>query len=437
MSFSVLDAAREAPSALALVVGDHRLTYAALAERVRERMETLGRHGKTVAFVAAPDLETFLTVYACLELRLPFAPIHARLPPEERGRRLEESAGFQPVGGEASALAFLYTSGTGGKPQAIELSRSAFAAAAAASAERLGWQPHDRWLLALSLAHVGGLAIVVRCLLGRRPVVSTAHAGFEPGEVLALLSGERVTLCSLVPAQLERLLTLRDHPPPALRAVLLGGAAARPDLLRRAQARGWPVFTTYGLTETCSQVATQGPGTSTRGVGEALEGVEVRIVEGRIQVRSPALMTAYHPGGRRPASTADGWFPTQDLGRLEPDGTLHVIGRSDDVIVTGGEKVIPGEVEAALEACAGVAAACAFGIDDPIWGQLVAAAIVPLGRPPAPSALTNEIRPRLATFQRPRRIAFLEALLLTPTGKVDRSAVRRAAMERLTPLSFD
>ncbi|MHB8417838.1 MAG: class I adenylate-forming enzyme family protein [Myxococcales bacterium] len=437
MSLSVIEAAREAASTLALVVGSHRLTFGELAGRVEARLDGLRGREAPVALVASPDLDTLVTIYACLELGVPFAPVQARLTRDERDRRLRECAGFRPVGreGEEAALAFLYTSGTSGQGRAIELSRRAFAAAAEASGERLGWRDGDRWLLALSLAHVGGLSILVRCLLARRPMVVATAPSFAPGEILRLLWEEHVTICSLVPTQLSKLLAQADGgPPPELRAILLGGASPSRALLEEARERGWPVLTTYGLTEACAQVATQCPGAPVSGAGEPLAGVAVRIVDGAIEIRSPSLMTARHPGGLPPALTPDGWFRTGDLGRLDPAGALSITGRRDEVIVTGGEKVVPGEVEAVLEGCAGVRAACVFGIDDTTWGRLVAAAIVPAAWPPDLAAVERHVRERLASFQRPRRVAFLEALPSTPAGKIDRAAVARESAERWFPL---
>jgi O-succinylbenzoic acid--CoA ligase len=139
-------------------------------------------------------------------------------------------------------------------------------------------------------------------------------------------------------------------------------------------------------------------------------------------VRSPSLLTAYHDaaGGRSPLD-AEGWFRTGDLGALDAAGRLTVHGRADDVIVTGGEKVNPTEVERVLEQCPGVTAACVVGLPDPTWGQLVAAALVasPI---PEPALLRAAMTRGLARFQQPRRLLFVEALPRTPAGKLDRRA---------------
>jgi O-succinylbenzoic acid--CoA ligase len=210
--------------------------------------------------------------------------------------------------------------------------------------------------------------------------------------------------------------------------MLVGGAPAPSALLAEAADRGWPVLTTYGLSEACSQVATQRPGTVNRGEqgsGSPLPGVEVRIQDGVIQVRG---RTVCAPVDR------DGWFTTGDLGRLDETGCLHVLGRRDDAIVTGGEKVLPHEVEEALRSCPGVADACVLGAPDPTWGQVVSALVVPRAAPPPAAALARELG-RLAPYKRPRRLAYAAALPLGPNGKVDRRAAAELCAATAQPFT--
>ncbi len=320
------------------------------------------------------------------------------------------------------------------------LSRRAFVASAAASEANLGWQPDDRWLLRLPVAHVGGLSVVTRCLLARCAVVLSTES--DPAALLDTIGRQRVTILSLVPTLLARLLDLEPHrpAPPHVRAVLLGGAAASPALLARAADRGWPVLTTYGLTETCSQATTQPLGTVNRGelgAGPPLRGMEVRIGDdGEVHVRGPSLLTGYFPTGAHPEPFLEGgWLPTGDFGRLDADGNLHVVGRRADRIVTGGENVDPLEVEQALEAEPGISRACVFGTPDEEWGEVVCAAVVLTDGGHRPGVVAREAvaaaSVRLAAFKRPRRIVALDSLPLTRSGKVDRAAVVRVAGPRL------
>src|SRR5262249_29764051 len=246
-----------------------------------------------------------------------------------------------------------------------------------------------RWLLCLPLGHAGGLSVVIRCLLADIPILL--------GDVFAI---DEVTLASLVPTQLAQLLADPAwRPSPRLRAVLLGGAAAPPVLIQAALARGVPVLPTYGLTETFGQVATA---RVAGGRPVPLVGVELhagtRDLPAPIRIRGPMLATRYLDG--TPIAPE---LVTADLGFLE-DGVLVVVGRVDDVIVTGGENVHPSQVEAVLAATPGVRAAAAFGLADPHWGQIVAAAITI----DASFDLAHAVKhwhDQLPPFARPRRLA--------------------------------
>jgi O-succinylbenzoic acid--CoA ligase len=366
--------------------------------------------------IATPTPETIAAVHAALAERRPIALLHAKLPPAEQARqRAAVLAAPLPAG----AAAVLFTSGSTGPARGVVLSRDALDAAADASARHLGWQDGDRWLLALSLAHAGGLAVVIRCLAARRPV-----ALLEDGAPLAPLLAD-CTLASLVPAQLAALLDDPAwRPPPRLRAVLLGGAAAPPALLAAAAARGVPFLATYGMTESFGQVATMAPARAGDPAAPlvALPGVALeagtRAAPAPIRVRAPMLAPCYLDGA--PIAPA---FTTADLGFVE-DGALHVVGRADDVIVTGGAKVHPLAVEAVLAATPGVRAACVFAVPDARWGQIVAAAIAatPDFDLAAAAARWHAALPPPA---RPRRLAIAAQLPLAATGKPDRRAAAR------------
>jgi o-succinylbenzoate---CoA ligase len=471
-TFSVLDAAREAPAELALVDGEREIQFRELGERVRERLRELapvagnaaGPRTQLVAFRARESLATLELIYALLELGQPFLPLHARLttpecdqlllqlpvvcyiePSEHASWRLTpctpHPSSPRELGWflEAPQLAALATSGSTGTPHVVLSSRRAFLSSARASAANLGWQAEDRWLLCLPLAHIGGLSVLTRCLLARRPVVlPDAATSAEPlaRRIASAIVAGAPRLLSLVPTQLSALLQLEPQfvLPARVRAILTGGAAASAGLLRGAAERGWPVITSYGSTEACSQITTQRPGTLQRGEGGAglpLPGMEVRLVAGAIQIRGPSLFSGYLLGPSDPFDD-EGWFSTGDLGRFDADGQLHVLGRSDHVIISGGENVAPAEVEAALEACAGVLEACVFPLADPHWGQLVAAGLRVSGDDPELLArVRRELDNRLAAFKRPRRYALTSAFVYGPTGKLDRHATAQALVPEL------
>ncbi len=402
---SIREAAAERPRDPALIAGDEVLTYQALARRANAPPE------RPVVATATP--QTVVALLAALEAGVPFVPMHPAWRARERsafGALLQT----HPIPSEAALV--VPTSGSSGRPKAVLLSEAALVASAQASAANLLWHDDDRWLLALPLAHVGGLSVVLRCLLARRPVVLLPR--FEPEPFMKAVRRHRVTLTSLVPTMLRRLLRADWRPPPHLRAVLLGGAGASPSLLRDAADRGIPVLTTYGLTEMASQVTCQPLGSvpgPEQGAGRPLEGVRLRLgAGGRIEVDGPMRMQGYL--GEPPHA---GFLRTGDLGRLDAAGRLHVLGRADAVIVSGGENVHPEEVESVLLEHPAVRAACVVGLPDPEWGQRVVAVVEADGRPD----LAGLARERLAGPKRPKAYHFLPSLPRTPSGKVARRAV--------------
>jgi o-succinylbenzoate---CoA ligase len=447
-TLSIFDAALEAPDAVALVDGPVSLTFSEVARRAEPMARALqAARPPSLALTPRADTESLLWLYAALATGTPLALLHQRATPLEREHVLRLTGALEappPLEGaalelpalrESAPLAVLPTSGSTGTPRLVELSRRALVASAHASARNLGWEAGDRWLLCLPLAHAGGLSIVIRCLLARKTVLL-----FEPGRAGTLsriaelreLLGE-ATLASLVPSVLDALLELGFTAPPALRAVLLGGAACSPELARRAHAAGIPLLTSYGLTETASQVVTRRyeerylPLPVRRGVvssGHTLPGVTLRLEGETISLNAGSLFSGYFGENAKPLD-ARGFFVTSDRGELGDDGELYVRGRSDDVIISGGENVDPLEVEAELLALPGVRGACVFGTPSEKFGEVVSAVLVTddprLGEP---ARLAELLSARLARHKLPRRVVRAEALPLGHSGKVDRRACR-------------
>ncbi|HEX2879314.1 MAG TPA: AMP-binding protein [Polyangiaceae bacterium] len=478
-SFSILAAAAERPSAVAVIAPEGSFSFADLATRVQRVMAWLQRQpfelpvtrvstpAACVGVVASSDIWTLTLLYALLELSVPFALIHPRLPAAERNalcQRFPISRVFEPdwqlaLSAESpdatanpsaaeAALCIAFTGGTTGFPKACVLSRGALEHAVAASEANLGWQPDDRWQLCLSLAHMGGFSIVLRCLAARLTLILTpprasqtpSGQGIDLDSVVRDLTEHRATLISLVPTLLQRLL---DRPnfvaPPHLRAILIGGDAVSSETLAQARERRFPVFTSYGLTEMASQVATQrfslGP-LRDAGNGPPLPGIHVAIDDhGRIRVRGPNLFSGYwNPPTLELPLTEQGWFCTHDQGSLDADGCLHVLGRDTDLIVSGGENVYPAEVERAIQRYPTISQCCVFGVPDPTWGSLVCALLV--GPQSVSPALVQHFVEQLMPHQRPRRVAFVSQLPQTPMGKLDRKAAAQNYLGQLLSLGY-
>ncbi len=408
---SILAAAREAPDRPAIVDEQGTLTFAELAERAM----ALTAPSPTRAWLAPRAVrDDVARILGMLERRVGFLLAHARWTAHER------DAAIARVGAGTAAAreqVLVFTSGSAGRPKVVRLSHEALVAAAAAHALALPWRDDDAWLLCLPLGHVGGLSVLTRSLYARRPVI-LAPEPFDPDALAALAGSRRATLASLVPAMLA---ALSDRPPPtSLRAVLLGGAAAAPSLVARARAAGWPVLPTYGASETAAQVCAQRLGDERpTGVGPPLPGLEVRVRGGVIEVRGPTLMLGYLDD---PSPLDEGWLRTGDLGRIDAEGHLHVLGRADEVLITGGENVDPREVEDALLAHPRITEAIVLGVPDPRWGQRVVALIAGASAP-GEDEVHEHLRGRLAPYKRPRTVAFVRELPRLPSGKVDRARV--------------
>lgn len=329
----------------------------------------------------------------------------------------------------------VFTSGTTGRPKGALLTHDNHRASAHAWASLLRPRPGDRWLLCVPLFHVAGLAIVTRAT--RWGAALEVHDRFDPGAVSEALE-RGVTHVSLVPAQLTELLAERGGlPVPArLRAILLGGGPTPVDLLRHAREAGYPVFTTYGMTETGSGVASGGGDRATLDdptASRALPGVELRTApDGEILVRGEMVFAGYLDDDEATARAlpGDGWLHTGDHGELDGEGLLRVHARREDLIISGGENITPAEVEAVLQAHPGVAEAAVVGVPHERWGEVPWAYIVLAdGADPEAAELASFCRERLARYKVPSAFIRLETLPRNDMGKIVRAELARLAGE--------
>jgi O-succinylbenzoic acid--CoA ligase len=370
--------------------------------------------------LALQSEELVVALHGCLLIGAAAVPIDRRLPADQRVRREAKAALVLDAlvsGAPAPARALqlgdiatvMYTSGTTAGPKPVELSCANWLANAVGSALALGLDPDERWLCPMPLAHVGGLSIAIRSAIYATTVL--LHDRFDTDTVLAALmdASERVTLVSLVPTMLSRLLDAGLHDPPTLRRALLGGGPIPASLLARARVAGVDVAPSYGMTEACSQIATD---------GWALFGVQVEIAaDGEVLVRGDSVAGS--------ALADDGWLHTGDLGALDASGRLEIHGRKADTIVSGGENVAPAAVEAALLEHPGVLDAAAFGRADTEWGEAVIAQVVlDDGAAVDPGALRAHCASKLAPFQVPKQIELVDSLPRGVTGKLLRRELR-------------
>ena len=334
-------------------------------------------------------------------------------------------------------LLILFTSGTTGTPKGVVLTLGNVLASATASAFRLGVLPGDRWLSPLPTCHMGGLAPILRSAFYGTCVI--VQEGFDAEGTALALEEYEATGVSLVPTALDRLIDHGFSSSESLRFVLVGGAPTPPESIERCARMEVPICPTYGSTETASQVATARPKEAVSHpdyVGRPLSVVELTIVDedgdplpaderGEIAVGGPTVSPGYYRDSDATArSFGPHGFRTGDLGTIDEDGRLRVFGRVDDRIVTGGESVHPGEISGALNEHPSVREVAVVGLDDPEWGQRVAALVVhEPGATLTDADLQKFIASRLAPFKRPKTIQLVEELPRTDSGTVDRGAV--------------
>jgi o-succinylbenzoate---CoA ligase len=396
-------AAEAQPDAPAVIGPDGTVTYADLDRRVTAMSARLRAHGlrrgDRLAVYRPTDLDYLVLLLAAFREGVVVAPLSTRQPPAFVHALLDRIACRTLAAGPDDAFTGLdlldfdqpptdpcplptarwtladpatlvFTSGSTGTPKAALHTLGNHVASARGVIGFFDLKPGDRWLLDLPLFHVGGLAVLVRCVLAGAAVV------LPDGSLAETLVQQRVTHASFVATQLLR--TLRDTPAAldGLKAILLGGSALPPALLDEAHARGLPVHASYGMTEMASTVTVTSPG-ATRAMldtsGIVLPGRELRLADdGEILVRGDTLFSGYLDGVRVGRPDRDGWFPTGDLGVWEEVGgerMLRVVGRKDHLFISGGENVQPEEVEAALGRLPGVRRAVVVPVADAEFGQ--------------------------------------------------------------------
>jgi O-succinylbenzoic acid--CoA ligase len=427
-----------------LIHGDESVTtFAEMEHEVQRVVGSLRQHdvgvGDVVAVAPRNDPASVARLFAVPRTGAAVLILNARLGPVELANQLARApavAAFDGIGGlidpgvgggpDPSITveperdhSILFTSGSTGRPKPVRLSWGNLEASAAASAAVLDHNDGDRWYAALPMYHVGGLSILIRSARQRSALY--LERSFDPIRAAALLVDGTATLGSLVAPMLRQILTVEPGPYRGVKALLIGGGATPLDLLTEAVEAGLPVLPTYGMTETASQIATRPlsdglhPGHS----AVPVPGARVRIgSDGVIEVDGPMVSPGYLGEPDR-----DGWFRTSDVGELV-DGRLSVLGRADDVIISGGENIHPVEIERVLSDIEGVRSVVVVGVPNERWGEEVVAVVE---GDVAPGALERHARYHLAGYKIPKRWVLVSSIPTVALGKPDRAAVRALA----------
>lgn len=474
------------PKRIALISEDETLTFAQLDRKARHmalRLISLGvKPGTHVAILLANRAQTVVFIHALMYAQGVLIPLNTRLSVKELAWQVGDAQAslviydddnqekIEALKGQVSCplihLAqlekqeeapvnseifhrpvslndlhtIIYTSGTTGRPKGAMLSYGNHFWSAVGSALNMGLTKDDRWLCALPLFHVSGLSILMRSVIYGITMVLLSR--FDPEKACRWMNEHKITHISVVSTMLSALvehLPENDHPP-HLRAILLGGGPCPEPLLEKCLDRFLPVYQSYGLTETASQIVTLAPEDvviKAGSAGKPLFPAQVRIIQqghgaepgqvGEIAVSGPNVTRGYY---RREEETAkvlkDGWFYTGDLGYLDEDGYLYVLDRRNDLIISGGENIYPAEVESVLLAHPLIKEAGVVGKADDVWGEVPVAFVVPeKGAHLSEEEIIAFCQDKLARYKIPTKIHFVPHLPRNATNKLLRRELRQ------------
>ncbi|MED4855994.1 o-succinylbenzoate--CoA ligase [Bacillus atrophaeus] len=477
----LIQRAQLTPERIALIYGGKSLTFAELyaaSEKMAAQLSACSLHkGDTAAILLGNRAEMVYAVHACFLLGVKVVLLNTKLSKHERLFQVEDSTAqllltdsnfrkqdyehiiktvdvdeltaveIEDIEVESymqmdDTATLMYTSGTTGRPKGVQQTFGNHYFSAVSSALNLGVTERDRWLIALPLFHISGLSALFKSVIYGMAVV--LHERFSVSDVLDSVSRHQVTIISAVQTMLSSLLAETDRCPDSIRCILLGGGPAPLSLLEECRQKGFPVFQSYGLTETCSQIVTLSPEFSMDKLGSAgkpLFSCEIRIEKdgetceplehGEIMVKGPNVMKSYfNRESVNEASFHNGWFKTGDLGYLDDEGFLYVLDRRSDLIISGGENIYPAEVESALLAHPSVAEAGVSGAEDPKWGKVPHAYLV-LRNPVSAEALASFCRERLAKYKIPAKFFVLDQLPRNASNKLLRHQLKDACKGEL------
>ncbi len=457
----------KSPELPALSHRGRKLSYGRLAERAARRagfIRAAGiETGRCVALQLGPNaLENTLWIHALWWSGAAILPLGANLPDRHCAALLQrlqieplidlrtgslkgsgmsdacslvDAERYSPVPAchvpAKSHCTVILTSGSSAQPKAVPMTPAQHAASTAAVAQRLALSRDDQWLCCLPLDHIGGMAILIRAVM--TGASASLHDRFDAACIGAEIHDRPITRISLVPTMLQNLLEAHSGSfSSRLQSVLVGGAAAAPELLDQARRRGLPVLPTWGMTEAGSQLAT--PSSREAGridflrhpgwVGPPLPGVEVHFDQNqRLRVRGPMLFSGYFDDDRN-GPDGQGWFTTDDLGYKLPSGHLYVTGRVGRSIISGGINVSLSEVERRMLESGLLKDVALAPQQDPHWGQRIAAIVVPKAGSDI-SMLQAWSRHNLAPAERPRRWLITDRLPRSSSGKVLQEQLQR------------
>ena len=461
----LLKQAATQPNQIAIDDGNERLSFAELKKQVEVLVGKIDHlnPGSRVGLLATNTLMSYKLALAIMCSGRTIVWLNWRLAGEELERQIKDS-GLQlclvenslwrsgmtdpfksysaflitnadpgeliPVFKSDWVASIMYTSGTTGKPKGVLQTFGNHFYSAVSSALNLGLSPADKWLCVAPIFHISGFSIIMRGLIYGMTVRLVEK--FRAEEIERILANETVTIMSVVPFMLKKLIQQQNktntHYNSAFRCMLLGGGTIDRETLEICLQRSIPVVQCYGMTETCSQiVALRSVDALLKlgSVGQPLFSTQLKLSkDGEILLKTPTLTPGYlNLPDKLPSKMIDGWYRTGDIGHLDKEGYLYIDGRADEMLISGGENIFPQEVEQVYQRYPQINEVAVVGQNDSVWGQVPVAFVVS-DRRLSTTKLMNYGYEHLARYKVPQHYIFVSELPKNASGKIRRFMLR-------------
>lgn len=461
----LLKQAATQPNQIAIDDGNERLSFAELKKQVEVLVGKIDHlnPGSRVGLLATNTLMSYKLALAIMCSGRTIVWLNWRLAGEELERQIKDS-GLQlclvenslwrsemtnpfksysaflitsadpgeliPVFKSNWVASIMYTSGTTGKPKGVLQTFGNHFYSAVSSALNLGLSSADKWLCVAPIFHISGFSIIMRGLIYGMTVRLVEK--FRAEEIERILANETVTIMSVVPFMLKKLIQQQNktntHYNSAFRCMLLGGGTIDRETLKTCLQRSIPVVQCYGMTETCSQIIALRSADALLklgSVGQPLFSTQLKLSkDGEILLKTPALTPGYlNLPDKLPSKMIDGWYRTGDIGHLDKEGYLYIDGRADEMLISGGENIFPQEVEQVYQRYPQINEVAVVGQTDPVWGQVPVAFVVS-DRRLSTTKLMNYGYEHLARYKVPQHYIFVSELPKNASGKIRRFMLR-------------
>lgn len=461
----LLKQAATQPNQIAIDDGNERLSFAELKKQVEVLVGKIDRlnPGSRVGLLATNTLMSYKLALAIMCSGRTIVWLNWRLAVEELERQIKDSgvqlclvenslwrsemtnpfksySAFLIINADPGELipvfksdwvaSIMYTSGTTGKPKGVLQTFGNHFYSAVSSALNLGLSSADKWLCVAPIFHISGFSIIMRGLIYGMTVRLVEK--FRAEEIERILANETVTIMSVVPFMLKKLIQQQNktntHYNSAFRCMLLGGGTIDRETLEICLQRSIPVVQCYGMTETCSQIVALRSADALQklgSVGQPLFSTQLKLSkDGEILLKTPALTPGYlNLPDKLPSKMIDGWYRTGDIGHLDKEGYLYIDGRADEMLISGGENIFPQEVEQVYQRYPQINEVAVVGQTDPVWGQVPVAFVVS-DRRLSTTKLMNYGYEHLARYKVPQHYIFVSELPKNASGKIRRFMLR-------------